>query len=86
VEPRPTELSIIEQVLGDTRDRLRAAPQIPATQELVARVIAFERRIARWAEESPAPGEAASTLEKVLALNIDLMRAGLDGDDLAGPV
>jgi hypothetical protein len=70
-KPRSTRLSIVEQALVDTLERLRDLPGGPRVRELRAKAEVYERALRAWTTRPPSEEARAALLKLVLELNVE---------------
>jgi hypothetical protein len=68
-----TRLSIVEQSLGDTVERLSELPPGPRVRELRNKAEGFERALRAWSVRPPTEEQRSTLLKLVLDLNVEVM-------------
>jgi hypothetical protein len=71
-----TSLSIVEQSLTDTLERLAEMPATAPVRALLQRARALERVVLGWPAKPPSATERAEMLKRVLELNVEVMNFG----------
>lgn len=71
-----TRLSIVDQSLTDTIERLNELPPGPRVRELRAKAEGFERALRAWSARPPTEEQRSTLLRLVLDLNVDVMSLG----------
>jgi len=71
-------MSIVDQSLTDTIERLSELPPGPRVRELRAKAEGFERALRTWSTRPPTEEQRAALLKLVLDLNVEVMSLGRD--------
>jgi hypothetical protein len=71
-----TRMSIVDQSLTDTIERLSELPAGPRVRELRAKAEGFERALRTWSVRPPTEEQRAALLKLVLDLNVEVMSLG----------
>lgn len=69
-------LSIVEQSLNDSLERLRELPSTPRVRELRTRARTYERATQAWSHAPPSDEQRSALVKLVLELNVDVMELG----------
>ena len=69
-------MSIVEQSLHDTIERLSELPAGPRVRELRAKAEGFERALRSWSVRPPTEEQRGALLKLVLDLNVETMNLG----------
>jgi hypothetical protein len=79
-----TEFAIVSQALADMMGRLTSAAQTPAVQQLAARANNYRRLVGGWDRSMPSEAERTMVVRNVLDMQIELMKAGFDSNEITG--
>jgi hypothetical protein len=70
---RSTRLTIVEQSLDDSLERLRDLPPAPRVRDVRARVEGYQRTHRAWSLRPPTEDQRAALVKLVLELNVGVM-------------
>lgn len=70
---KSVRLSIVQQSLADTLERLQELEASPRVRELLAKALVFERSVRGWRTTPPTEPERAALTRSVLDLNVEVM-------------
>ncbi len=77
MQPHPsTRLSIVQQSLIDSLERLQELPSTPRVRELRTRARSYERAVQTWSHVPPSEEQRAALVKLVLDLNLEVMALG----------
>ncbi|MEI7892253.1 MAG: hypothetical protein WCI05_04150 [Myxococcales bacterium] len=74
-------MSIVEQSLADSLERLRELPSMPRVRELRNRALAYDRAVRSWVRSPPSDEQRSALVRLVLDLNMEVMEVGREQRD-----
>jgi hypothetical protein len=74
-----TRVAIVERSLMDSLERLSDIEPSPRVRELRTKADAYMRALRGWKIRPPTEEQRAALLKVVLELNVEVMRAGREG-------